>query len=696
MKFPVQKQKFEFMKNGQLKNPANLLFVLLIILISTDIKAMNISGPFDINKNTLNEILLFDKEKIEFFEIGNDGSHKLLWQFNADGSLIKDAMVYDLEDDGSYELILFTDPIPGNRKKGNTWIQIFTWSGSTFVDAPLTLDNGDLYHVNNGDVDSFSGILSAAVGTPFRAAVLLQTHLAGDSLEGITVHIELPDQLQNGYGPVFANFINVSGEPHLTIFSPENDQLKAVVFGAQKELALLDEKIFPLDGAKHLIGSAVQKTDLNNDNIEELHLPFFSGEVKTLSFIDSTLTLTESVINDLSIFVVPDTATEITINALVDARIAAGLYDVEHETALEIIPDDTLLLGDTLIFQAAMDTTSGFYSFHWLSPPPDSANFDPSTGLITWMPRRKDLGFYEFKFFAEQRLKEELVSDVDELGDRHRIIPVIEEEERSFVVIVMDTISPPIIYVSPPYEPYLVSAHTLSKEKGKDRFIFDGEPSFHMTVDALPIPKYPSTSHSMAINLGYVDSDKFAKFSYVSKPDSGTVLSTMTLTHNLAINQFIASVEPYLDSTSAELNPSNWRNELAHYPSYKFNGFPESLRLGEDESGITLFQSQEVLKTKKNSYISVQTPLSDNRHMISIAGKAIDLWNMTGVVMVDSAGNKSVTTTITFSGDLDIYDIKSEMFTDAELAERMKELQHKRLEFLGVDSVAVGSDRGME
>lgn len=64
--------------------------------------------------------------------------------------------------------------------------------------------------------------------------------------------------------------------------------------------------------------------------------------------------------------------------------------------------------------------------------------------------------------------------------------------------------------------------------------------------------------------------------------------------------------------------------------------------------------------------------------------------------MVDSAGNKSVTTTITFSGDLDIYDIKSEMFTDAELAERMKELQHKRLEFLGVDSVAVGSDRGME
>ncbi len=684
------------MENGRSKKPAILLWVQLIVLLNSNVTAMNISGPFDINNNTLNEILLFHKTELKYIEINANGSHEVFWRFEPDGRVIKDAMVYDLHDDGSHELIILTDPIPGNRIKGESWINIFSWSDSTFSEVDLSLDNGDLFHVNNGDVDSYSGILSASVGTPFRAAVLLQTQVSVDTLHGNTVYIDLPERLQNGYGPLFANFMNVSGEPHLTVFSPENNQLNAAIISSNDELKVLDENVFSLDSAQHLIGSAIQKTDLNQDNIEELHLPFSSGHVKTLSFVDSVLILTESVLNDLSIFVIPDTADEATINALVDARIDAGLYDIEEEPEIIIIPNDTLRLGDTLIYHAAMDTTSGFYSFHWLAPPPDSAIFDPSTGLITWIPQRENLGTHEFRFFAEQRLKEELISDVDALGDRHRIVPVIEEEERSYAVIVVDTTAPPIVYEPPPYEPFSVSVHTPSKEEGKERFLFDGEPSFHLSVDALPIPKYPSTTHFMGIDLGYVDSDKFAEFSYVSEPDSGTTLSTMTLVHDLGTNEFSASLDPHIDSANVELDPSNWRNDLVHFPSYSFSGFPESMRLGEDENGISLFESQKELKTKKNSYISVQTPLSENRHRLSISGRAIELWNMTGTISIDSIGNKTVTSTITFSGDLYIDNMKSEMYTDADLAARMKELQNKRLEFMGVDSVAVDSSEVME
>ena len=86
-----------------------------------------------------------------------------------------------------------------------------------------------------------------------------------------------------------------------------------------------------------------------------------------------------------------------------------------------------------------MDTATGFYSFHWLAEPADSAYFDPTTGNITWIPRREDLGEHEFRFYAEKRLKEQLISDVDDLGDRHRILPVLEEAEQTYVVIVIDT-----------------------------------------------------------------------------------------------------------------------------------------------------------------------------------------------------------------------------------------------------------------
>ncbi len=150
-------------------------------------------------------------------------------------------------------------------------------------------------------------------------------------------------------------------------------------------------------------------------------------------------------------------------------------------------------------------------------------------------------------------------------------------------------------------------------------------------------------------------------------------------------------LDPPIDSANVELDPSNWRNGLVHFPSYSFSGFPESMRLGEDENGISLFESQKELKTKKNSYISVQTPLSENRHRLSISGRALELWNMTGTISIDSIGNKTVTSTIIFSGDLYIDNMKSEMYTDADLAARMKELQNKRLEFMGVDSVAVDS-----
>jgi hypothetical protein len=204
-------------------------------------------------------------------------------------------------------------------------------------------------------------------------------------------------------------------------------------------------------------------------------------------------------------------------------------------------------------------------------------------------------------------------------------------------------------------------------------------------------PQYPSVSHSISTNLGQVTSNKHVEFSYSSEPDSGVVLFTMTLTHDLATNQFSAVIEPPIDSSDVELAPTNWRNDLIHYPTYLFTGFSGSMRLDEAENGISLYQSESELKTKKNSYISVLTPLSENRHRLSIFGRAIELWNMAGDIIIDNTGNKTVTTNITFSGDINIKNMKSEMFNDAELAARMKELQHKTLEFMGVDSIAVDS-----
>ena len=655
---------------------------------------MNISGPYDLNSNRLDEVLLFTTAVLRYVEIQHDGTHSPLWQIKPEDYIIKDALIYDLDNDGDSELIILVDYLPGYRKNSNKWLHVYTWRDSVFIARDLVIDNGEVLHANNADIDTFSGIVSAAVGSPYRAAVLLQANEQRETLNGNTIHIHLPFNLHNGFGPIFTNFINVDGKPYLVVFSPENDSLKTALFSTNNEFKVTNDNSFPLNGALKLLGSATQKTDLDMDSREELQIPFASGQVMTLAYYDSVLTLTESIFSGENLFILPESTSAENINTVITSRVNSGIYDLfmaKPEPGITIIPEDTLRLGDTLHYQATMDTTTGFYSFHWLAQPPERAYFDPTSGYINWIPKREDIGVHEFKFYAEQRLKEELVSDIDALGDRHRIMPVIEEAEHSYAIIVVDTTKPPIIYTPPPYEPYMVFVHTPPKEKGEDRFVFNGVPSFHMLVEDHKLPKYPSVSHNISANLGQVITNKNAEFSYVARPDSMDKISVLTLNHNLTNNEFTASISPHVDSLIQDLDPSNWQSKLSHYPSYQFEGFPESLRLAEAENSILIYNSENEKKTKNNSYISVRTPLADNRHNLSIYMRAIELWDIAGEIVVDSIGNKTVNTTITFSGEFHPYRINSEMYTDADIAKRQKEMKFKILEFMGVDSVAVDS-----
>jgi len=73
--------------------------------------------------------------------------------------------------------------------------------------------------------------------------------------------------------------------------------------------------------------------------------------------------------------------------------------------------------------------------------------------------------------------------------------------------------------------------------------------------------------------------------------------------------------------------------------------------------------------------------------------KAVELWNITGDVKMDSLGNKTVNTTITFRGEFSPYSIHAEMYDRENFTKRLKEMKFEILEFMGVDSVVVDSSR---
>ncbi|MEE8356053.1 MAG: hypothetical protein V3R33_01980, partial [Anaerolineales bacterium] len=621
--------------------------------------------------------------------------------------------------------IVLADYFPGFRTENNEWLKLSSWHESQFEPVDIKLKNRKLAHPNIGDLEQDSGKISVAIGTPSRTVLLVQFT---DSTGVSTVDLDLPESVRNGIGHLFVSFMNIGEDSHLAVFSNENELLKTVLFNVEDKPVIIAEASLTLHSTMNLLGPAITKTDLDRDLSEELQLPLANGDVLTLSYVDSALTLAQSKFSGKKLFTVPDTATSETINNILLSRMESGLMHqrvADHEEgvpagteiipldslergdtlisivaedtvgelpiAIEIIPDDSLELGDTLFYRATADTGTGFYSFNWLTQPPDSAFFDPATGYISWIPTREQIGIHVFKYNTEKSLEDELVSDMDDIGDRHRMVPIIEEIEQSYAVLVVDTTKPPVVYVPPPNEPYMISVYTPGRAEGNERFVFEGEPPFHVMVDEIIIPDLQQVSHSISANLGGLTKNKFVDFSYSSKKESLINFITLTVEHDLEENTIYSRVEPSSDTVAITLNPADWLPELHVYPSYHFNGFPESMRLGESEEGISLYENGRDQKTTNYSYISINTPRGEDGHNMTIKMSAIELWNIRGDVTVDSSHGKIVSTSITFSGEFDLFSIGAEMVPDADFANRIKEMKFKALEYMGVDSVAVDS-----
>ncbi len=657
---------------------------------------MFVKGTYDLDKDGMSEILLFTENNLRFVEIDSTGKHRLLWGLTPEHYSVKDAFVYDLQNDGIYELIILVDYFPGFRSDGIEWLKLFSWSESQFESVNLKINNKKLMHPNIGDFALDSGIFSVAMGSPSRTITLVDF---ADSTAVNAINIELPKSLHNGIGHIFVSYMNIGGESHLAVFSNDNEFLNTVLFNVEDEPVIIAEEYLPLNSkmTMNLLGPAIAKTDLDGDQSEELQLPFANGEILMLSYVDSALTLIRSKFSGKELFIVPDTATPEIINNVLLSRVESGLISLhvvdeieELPTATEIIPNDSLELGDTLYYKAAVDTGAGFYSFHWLSQPPGGAYFDPETGYITWVPTREQIGVHEFKYFAEKRLRDELVSDMDNIGDRHRMVPIIEGNKRSYAIIVIDTTKPPVIYVPPPYEPYSIRVHTPGKEEGKERFVFEGESPFSMGVDEFDLPNY-HIIHSISANLGRIAKNKSVNFSYSSDKDSLANFITLTIDHDLEKNSIYALVEPSSDTVAITLNPADWRSELHIYPTYHFIGFPESMRLGESEKGISLYEIEWDRTTKNYSYISISTPKGEDSHNMIIKMSEIELWNIKGDVTVDSSDGKKISTTIIFSGEFDLISVSAETVADTDSLNQIREMKFKTLEYMGVDSVVVDS-----
>lgn len=645
--------------------------VLTVIVAKASPDNLYVYGTYDLDKDGLSEILLFAPQArnvpvLRYVELDMDGNHHHVWSLeqNEIEGIINNVVIADLVNNGAQDLVISTRTM---KPKTESTLSIvgFRWSDSTFVESSLSINydivDGDRFRVTHATYSHVRETIAMTVSSPAREVVILRIEEMNKNLN-LTVSKQLsPASLKNGYGKIYAEWLGPVNAPHLVIFSEENEALKVDIFDPDQALEPVGSGYFTLRGDQGLIAPAILAVDLNKDGVEELLLPFQNDEVWSLAYTEGILTLDSTMFSGSSLFNLKEEASAQEINLLLLARIEAGLYESDYgfqSTAdlldsLEIAVSDTVLVGDTVSVQATPSSAGGFYSFQWHRKPSVNANYNPHTGLITWIPRDEDIGSHILSYGFQVRLREELQEEEDAFGNKLQIVPVLVAGDTIRAVVVLDStksIPPPIIHPPFPRRLYTVSASTNYSDE-ENRFLFEGTPSFSLSTDV--IPGRTGLRHTISTNLSTLPRGVETSFTYEMPEIKNKAVATLSMIHDMKSNVLFVAVDPALDSVPQSFYPGDWDKELYAYPEYLFKGFTTDLIMDSASGSIVFYPSgREENLDFPFTWVELSSP-SRPDHVSRIYYDQGALQRIHGTVNFNEDGTAKTITRVEFSDNFD-------------------------------------------
>ena len=180
------------------KFPVGLLVSTFGVLVAGN---LFIFGTLDLNNNGKSEILLLGglSNQLEYVELGDDGSHRLLWTYSPEGNgKVVDARFSDLNNDNTEELVVIL------QSNNNNWLSVFEWNGQTFSSKPKSIMGGDgkADRIRPGNLAGSANVFSVSMSTPTRSAELFTLFLDEGSLRKANSHTISGTLVNSGYGPV--------------------------------------------------------------------------------------------------------------------------------------------------------------------------------------------------------------------------------------------------------------------------------------------------------------------------------------------------------------------------------------------------------------------------------------------------------------------------------------------------------------
>jgi len=294
-------------------NLKNLIIILAYAsaLWAQGLKITHMEGTYDLDGDGLQEFAsvesgqLGDKKLsvIRYYELDENGYQQMDWELEAPDGLLGnfvDVELGDLDGDGVPELItVFNLSEDGQDEILQPIAFYYYWDGERFSEdagSVLNLSGGKKFVRGHnfvlmdydGDMDQE---LAVSLGSPMREIAILDLNAAG---EWQIIQTIKPNGMRSGIGAVYVAAVDWSrdGYDEVVVVSPEGDVLRTQPFyNAGGELVMGDGQETPIPGLDGLIPTGISTTDWDRDGAMDILLPFYNGDVISLSLFDDFLSV---------------------------------------------------------------------------------------------------------------------------------------------------------------------------------------------------------------------------------------------------------------------------------------------------------------------------------------------------------------------------------------------------------------------
>ena len=615
-------------------------FIGLLFLISLSGMPFYVDGTYDLDGDSLSELLLFYDEKdggeIRYVEIEKNGNHTLLWSFIATEDVlghISSVKMVDLENDNVPEIVAILRTKVRNKNNNTPWLLLFKWEGQTFSPRPMELYGDDLsigrirssnfVVLNNNEMTTTIGV---AFATPLRTGAIFNLNTVGKEIQLMDFRLLESSVVGNGYGKVFIGSFEHKEKNKIVLFTLEANLIKISMYDmldGSNPLQEMFSDVFSLNGAKKLFVPGIMTTDEDKNGNEELLLPFLSGEVLTLSIEDGEMILKPSSFSKKLLFFLNKEANEKEINSLVLARIEAGLYKSS------LFPKPTEVLTDEdrpdSFVSNILETTeeaedSLILGSDSLNLKTEVVSLDQKTPAVAGAAGEKPPA-------ADTVVEEQF------LRSRYRKTSTPKEEGFA---------------EQPLFPDYYSVSITLQEERGAVNFSSKGDTVFFVEVDT-SLEKI--VTHRISLDMGKMPVKTKANFEYKTERLVDAPVTQISLIHDLKTNMLLVSKSPVSSAIPQSFNPEAWDSQLHKYPEYLFDGFPATISMESFDAGIQFRIEEEAEIAKQTPFIEMVSP-SDPSQKFKLYFKSGDVKSIKSVVKVRKSGSRKTVTRIDFIGEI--------------------------------------------